>query len=143
MQATRIALFALIAFTLSACVTGGKPGGDEPPARAPVLVPELVNASISELRLGDELFLQVDALGLVPTGGWANPQLIAVQYVVAPPSGIWDVSFVVEPPPFDAFVTQGITEVRPEPLRLPLTPDLRGVRVIGGDGAIERRRRIR
>lgn len=143
MQATRVVLFALIALALSACIAGGKPAGEEPAARAPVLVPELVNASISEVRLGNEIFLQVDALGLAPTGGWANPRLIAVEYVVAPPNGIWDISFVAEPPPFDAFVTQGITEIRPEPLRLPLTPDLRGVRVIGGDGAIERRRRIR
>jgi hypothetical protein len=143
MQATRVVLFALVVFALSACVAGGKLPGGEPQPRAPVLVPELVNASISEVRLGNEVFLQVDALGRVPTGGWVNPQLIGVQYVVAPPSGIWDISFVAEPPPFDTFVTQVVTEVRPEPLRLPLTPDLRGVRVLGGDGAIERRRRIR
>lgn len=142
MQATRIALFALIALVLSACINVGPPPSQEPPARAPELVPELINASISEVKLGEEMFLQVDALGRVPTGGWTNAQLIPVQYVVAPPNGIWDVSFVAVPPPFDAFVTQGFVEIRPEPLRLPLTPDLRGVRVVGGDGAIERRRRI-
>lgn len=142
MQATRVILFALIALALSACINVGPQPNPGPPARAPELVPELINASITEVKIGAQNFLQIDALGRVPTGGWTEPRLVPVQYVVAPPNGVWDVSFVVVPPPFDAFVTQGFTEIRPEPLRLPLTQDLRGVRVIGGDGAIERRRRI-
>ncbi|MEM7446384.1 MAG: hypothetical protein AAF414_23895 [Pseudomonadota bacterium] len=142
MRATRLAFLALFALVLSACVPGGGSVPIEPQPRAPVLIPELINASISEVKQGEERFLEIEALGRVPTGGWTNPRLVPVQYVVAPPNGIWDVSFVAEPPSFDAFVTQGIVDIRPEPLRLPLTSDLRGVRVIGGDGAIERRRRI-
>lgn len=141
MQAIRVTLFALIAVALSACISAGPPPEPEVPPRAPVLVPELINVSISEVKIGEEVFLQVDALGRVPTGGWTDAQLIPVEYAVAPPNGIWDISFVVVPPPFDAFVTQGFVDVRAEPVRLPLTADLRGARVMGGDGAIERRRR--
>lgn len=40
----------------------------------------------------------VIAVGQFPSGGWSNPHLVPVQYVQAPPDGIYDVDMVATRP---------------------------------------------
>jgi len=40
----------------------------------------------------------IAALGLVPTTGWRNGQLIPYQYPIPPTDGIWDFDFVADEP---------------------------------------------
>jgi hypothetical protein len=51
----------------------------------------------------------MEATGEVPTGGYADPQLIKVEYVKQPDDGIQDFNFVATKP--EGIVTQAVTKI--------------------------------
>ncbi len=71
--------------------------------------------------------LRIDAVGLVPTGGWKNGQLIPYVYVQFPPDGIWDFEFVADAP--DGPATDVISVITADYLWHAYPTELKGVRV--------------
>ncbi|WLQ15122.1 DUF5818 domain-containing protein [Hahella aquimaris] len=71
--------------------------------------------------------LEIRAEGMVPTAGWNNAELVAFQYIQAPPDGVYDFGFVAMPPDQPAAEVISSMSVT---YRMAVIPDgLKGVRV--------------
>jgi hypothetical protein len=78
--------------------------------------------------------VRICARGLVPTGGWTNPQLRPVIYIQAPPNGIYDFDFVATPP--SGIVPQVVLPIKAMRLWQPYPVKLKGVRVKSAGNSI-------
>ena len=63
----------------------------------PRLITEVTHVSVSFLESQPPTMV-VQASGKVPTGGWSNPTLSRVVYVMPPEDGIQDYEFMATPP---------------------------------------------
>jgi hypothetical protein len=105
---------------------------------APVLVHEVTSVEL-EFEKSNPPNALVKAKGKVTTGGYTNPQLVQVLYVMPPADGIQDLLFFVDPPPTGGGATQVITEVETPQLRIWRIPDwFKGVRVRAQTNQIEK-----
>ena len=87
--------------------------------------------SVEEVRLAilksNPPQLSIFARGTVRTGGWTNPELVEVIYIVPPADGIYEYEFVATPPTGPA--TEALTPIEAETVRHSIPPELKGVRV--------------
>jgi hypothetical protein len=70
---------------------------------------------------------RIDATGKTTTSGWSNGSLSAVEYVQAPPDGVYDYQFVGEPP--SGISTQVLTPISTSKALEKMPKGFRGVRV--------------
>lgn len=69
----------------------------QPPAPVPEIIYEITDVQVSiPANLPDQLDINVK--GLVNSGGWSQPELIAHEYLVPPQDGIYDFTFYATPP---------------------------------------------
>jgi hypothetical protein len=75
--------------------------------------------------------LAISAVGIAPTGGWSGANLVPRRYAMPPVDGIWDIDFLITPPPKGGIVTQALVKHPAGFLWLDSPAGLRGVRVHG------------
>ena len=79
--------------------------------------------------------LVINAEGLVPTEGWANPELVPYVYITPPLDGIQDFGFIAEPPP--EISLQVLTPITVSFHMKDMPSWLRGVRVHASANSVE------
>ena len=94
-------------------------------------VTSVISLKISREQKDQLLIL---ASGQVPTPGWTDPALEPYVYIQPPPDGIYDFTFVATPP--SGPVPQVLSTISVKD-QIPLTPDLKGVRVHGATNSME------
>ncbi len=77
--------------------------------------------------------IEVTVSGELSTGGWSEPQLVPVTYIVAPYDGIWEVYVMAIPP--EEMATQVITPYEAK-VALSAGEDVIGYRLISADGCV-------
>lgn len=79
--------------------------------------------------------LAITVMGVVPTSGWQNPELIEYVYVQPPPDGIYDFDFVAEEP--QGKTMQVLTPILVSHIWEGVVEDIKGVRIHSSRGKIE------
>ena len=79
--------------------------------------------------------LAITVIGVVPTSGWQNPELVEYIYVQAPPDGIYDFDFIAEPPQGTSL--QVFTPITVSHVWDGKIEDIKGVRIHFSKGKIE------
>jgi len=81
--------------------------------------------------------LIIDACGSVRSGGWTDPELVPVVYIIEPPDGIYDFTFTAKPPTGPA--TQGFQNIDAQLKISPLPESWHGIRVHSATNSIEKK----
>lgn len=90
------------------------------------------SVELTLLKHGQQL--QITAEGVVRTSGWTSPTLHPYVYIRPPQDGVYDFTFVAEPPQTPALqVLQPIRVV----YVVPVTTNMRGVRVHAAENSVE------
>ena len=72
------------------------------PPLMPAIIYAITNVQLATVSdVPDQLDIHVE--GVVTSGGWTQPMLVAQQYVSAPPDGIYDFTFYATPPAFTSY----------------------------------------
>jgi hypothetical protein len=118
-----------MAIVLGACAAASEP---PPPSTAAALQP-LTRVTKVDLRWANGA-LTADVQGLAPSAGYRQVQLRAVNYIQAPPDGIYDYTLVGLAP--SGLPAQVLTPVAVAQKIADWPSSIRGVRVHASDGAI-------
>lgn len=76
----------------------------------------------------------ISVRGTANSGGWSSPTLKAVQYIQAPPDGIYDFSLVAQKP--SGMATMVMTPIEVKDFQLTAGSDMKGVRVLAQENSI-------
>lgn len=95
---------------------------------------KVVNVNLTIFKINPPA-LNIDATGLVPTGGWTNGKLVPYIYVSFPKDGIWDFDFVADEP--QGPVAQVISVVSANYLWHNYPKELKGVRIHSSTNFLE------
>lgn len=80
--------------------------------------------------------LAITVNGIVPTGGWQNPELVEYVYVQPPPDGIYDFDFIAEAP--QGIVTQALSPILVFHVWDGEVENIKGVRIHSSKGKKEK-----
>lgn len=90
------------------------------------LVYSVENVELAILK-SDPPQLSIRAKGTTRTGGWTNPELAEIIYVMPPADGIYEYEFKATPPGGSS--TDALTPIEAETIRQSIPKELKGVRV--------------
>lgn len=132
-------LAALTVLVLAGCQTpapGAPTATAEPAAERPLANVTSVELTIAPAQPRGSSKLIIRVAGVAPSAGWSNIRLRPVNYIQAPPDGVYDFTLVGAPP--EGMAAQVLTPVTAEYDWGGFPIGLRGVRVHGRDSSVTR-----